>query len=250
MHPGWLSNTYLVADHEAGEGLIVDSGADPEGAIETARSLRLSVRWIVNTHHHHDHVFSNEPLRRALRARVAAHTLEADLIPGTDRRLEDGETMRIGELEVHVLHIPGHTLGQIGLRISGAGEGGPERLFTGDTLFRRSVGGTKGPGHTTFEDLRRSITDRLLTRPPETIVHPGHTDPTTVAEERDENPFVRVMRGIDPEGDGRCHVGGRPARLIVWARDYDDGSKAWVRFDDGEDAVVPGSRVSIDRGHS
>ncbi|PYT06906.1 MAG: metal-binding protein [Acidobacteria bacterium] len=244
MHPGWLSNSYLVADREAGEGIIVDSGADPEPIVAAARTLGVKVLWIVNTHHHHDHTAGNEALRRELGADVAVHVLEAALIPGVRRRLEDGEVLAAGDLEARVLHIPGHTAGQIALLVRARSET-PQRVFTGDTLFRRSVGGTKGPGHTTFEDLRRSLLERLLALPPETIVLPGHASATTVGEEWEHNPFVRVMRGIDAPGTASCRFAGRPARLIVWARDYDGGHKAWIRFEDGEDAVVPGSGVSL-----
>lgn len=251
MHDGWLSNTYLVADRQGGEAVIVDTGAEPEPVIERARNLNLRVRWILNTHHHHDHSAANEQLRRALDAPVAAHAAEAQWLPGLDGMLEEGEELEFGALTIRVLHIPGHTAGQIALWIESEGAAGPSEVepghvFTGDTLFRRSIGGNVAPGHTTFDDLRRSIMDRLMSLPKDTVVHPGHTVPTTIGEEWESNPFIRVMRGVDPEGNDRCRASGRPARLVVHARDYDDGMKAWVRFDDGIDAVVPGSVVMVD----
>ena len=72
---------------------------------------------------------------------------------------------------------------------------------------------------------------------------PGHTDVTTIGREWENNPFVRVWRGDEPEGTERVTVGGRDATLIVWSADYDGKGKAWVRYDDGEDAIVGGSRV-------
>ncbi len=78
---------------------------------------------------------------------------------------------------------------------------------------------------------------------PETRVYPGHTDESTIGREWEENPFVRVWRGADPEGTERCSVGGREAALVVWSPDYDGGGKAWVRFDDGRDAIVGGSGI-------
>ena len=116
-------------------------------------------------------------------------------------------------------------------------------VFTGDTLFRGSVGGVRAPGSTTFEDLKHSIMDVLMALPPETRLHPGHTDPTSVGEEWESNAFVRVWRGLDPEGDEPCKVEGEEARLVLWAPDYDGGHKAWVRWPDGKDDIVPGSRV-------
>jgi glyoxylase-like metal-dependent hydrolase (beta-lactamase superfamily II) len=120
-------------------------------------------------------------------------------------------------------------------------------VFTGDTLFRGSVGGVRAPGHTTYADLRRSIMDVLLALPPETVIRPGHTEPTTVAEELERNPFVRVWRGLDPEGSEPCTALGEPATLILWAPDYDGGHKAWVRWPDGSDDIVPGSAVESRR---
>jgi hypothetical protein len=79
--------------------------------------------------------------------------------------------------------------------------------------------------------------------PPETRVLPGHTDETTIAREWEHNPFVRVWRGLDAEGTERVRVAGEPATLVVWSPDYDGKGKAWVRFDDGEDAIVGGSRI-------
>jgi glyoxylase-like metal-dependent hydrolase (beta-lactamase superfamily II) len=116
-------------------------------------------------------------------------------------------------------------------------------VFTGDTLFKGSVGGVRAPGHTTYADLKSSIMDTLLALPPETRIHPGHTDPTTVAEELERNRFVRIWRGLDPEGDEPCTALGEPATLILLGADYDGGHKAWVRWRDGSDDIVPGSQV-------
>ena len=117
-------------------------------------------------------------------------------------------------------------------------------LFTGDTLFRGSVGGVRAPGHTTYADLKSSIMDMLLTLPAQTRIHPGHTEPTTVAEELEHNRFVRIWRGRDPEGERSCTALGEPATLILLGDDYDGGHKAWVRWPDGRDDIVPGPRWS------
>jgi hydroxyacylglutathione hydrolase len=112
-----------------------------------------------------------------------------------------------------------------------------DAVFTGDTLFKDSVGGGN------FEEVRSSVMDVLMKLPPGTRVLPGHTDETTIGREWEENPFVRVWRGIEPEGTERVRVAGEEATLIVWSPDYDGGGKAWVRFTDGRDAIVGGSRV-------
>jgi glyoxylase-like metal-dependent hydrolase (beta-lactamase superfamily II) len=116
-------------------------------------------------------------------------------------------------------------------------------VFTGDTLFKGSVGGVRAPGHTTFGDLRHSIMDVLLALPPDTRIHPGHTDPTTVAEELASNRFVRLWRGEDGEGDEQVTVWEKPATLVLWGDDYDGGHKAWIRWEDGTDDIVGGSQV-------
>ena len=85
--------------------------------------------------------------------------------------------------------------------------------------------------------------DVLMKLPPETRVLPGHTDETTIGREWEQNPFVVVWRGTELEGTERVRVGGEDATLIVWSPDYDGGGKAWVRYDDGRDAIVGGSRV-------
>ena len=116
-------------------------------------------------------------------------------------------------------------------------------VFTGDTLFKGSVGGVRAPGSTSYGDLKTSIMDKLLTLPPQTRIHPGHTDPTTVADELERNRFVRIWRGADAEGNERCTAMGEDATLILLGDDYDGGYKAWVRWPDGSDDIVPGSQV-------
>ncbi len=236
-HPRWLSNTYLVGEGDGGTAVVIDSGGPVEALLEIVRSRRLRVTHLFNTHHHYDHVAENTLLCRETGAVLCAHRLDAPAIPGVERVLDDLQIVRTGDLEIRALHIPGHTAGQAAYLIN-------DRVcFTGDTLFRGSVGSTTAPGHTTFADLRRSLVARLMSLPEETQVAPGHASFTTIAEERLRNPFIRVMEGADPEGREGARFAGREVRLIVWARDYDGGFKAWVRFPDGADATVPGSQV-------
>jgi len=116
-------------------------------------------------------------------------------------------------------------------------------VFTGDTLFKGSVGGVRAPGHTTYSDLKSSIMDRLMQLDGELQIRPGHTEPTTIAEEWESNPFIRLWRGLDEEGDDEVTVMGEPARLVLLGPDYDGGHKAWIRWADGRDDIVPGSLV-------
>jgi glyoxylase-like metal-dependent hydrolase (beta-lactamase superfamily II) len=241
MHPDWLSNAYLVGDEPGGKGVLIDSGAPPEPLLEAVDRHGLEVEHLLLTHHHQDHVAENHVFKERLGVEILAHPLEAENLLDVDRTIEPGETLTAGGLEIEPLHTPGHTAGMLSLVVGGS------EVFTGDTLFRRSVGGVKAPGSTGFADLKRSILEVLLELPPETKVRPGHTDPTTIGEELEHNPFVRIWRGLDEESSDRCTVWDKPATLVLWAPDYDGGHKAWVRWDEsGEDDIVPGSQVVRD----
>jgi hydroxyacylglutathione hydrolase len=209
MHPRDLSNAYLVADEEGGTALFVDSGAPLEPLRDAAARWRVQPELVLRTHSHADHV---------------EHEAELGLPVKT-------EAVQVGGLRVEAIPTRGHSDDMVAFVLNGAA------VFTGDTLFKDSVGGGN------FEQIRASVMDVLLTLPPEMRVLPGHTEETTIGREWEKNPFVRVWRGLDPEGTETVQVGGEPGTLIVWSPDYDGGGKAWVRFADGRDAIVGGSRV-------
>ncbi len=209
LHPRYLSNAYLVADEEGGSALYVDSGAPMEPLWAAAQRWRVEPEVVLRTHSHPDHV---------------EHEGELGLPVKTD-------AAEVGGLQVEALSTPGHSDDMVAFVVNG------EAVFTGDTLFKDSVGGGN------FEQVRQSVMEVLMKLPPETRVLPGHTDETTIGREWEENPFVRVWRGAEPEGTERVRVAGDDATLIVWSPDYDGGGKAWVRFDDRRDAIVGGSRV-------
>jgi glyoxylase-like metal-dependent hydrolase (beta-lactamase superfamily II) len=234
MNESWLSNTYLVADREGGSALVIDAGGPCAPLLAAAERLGVDVRTLLLTHHHHDHVAEADAWKDV---EVLAHPVEAELLEGVDRTIEPGETLSVGDLRIETLHTPGHTAGMLNFVIDGTD------VFTGDTLFKGSVGGVRAPGSTSFADLKRSIMDVLMKLPPETRVHPGHTDPTTIADEWEHNAFVRLWRGLDEPGSESCKVADQEATLVLWAPDYDGGNKAWVRWPDGNDDIVPGSQV-------
>jgi hydroxyacylglutathione hydrolase len=239
MHPDWLSNTYLVASEPSGDGFLVDAGGPVRPLLEQAETNEIAITHVLLTHHHHDHVAELAAVKaRFPDAQVLIHPEERELVVGATGDLNPGDTLEIGGMTVEALHTPGHTRGMISLLVDGSD------VFTGDTLFKGSVGGVRAPGHTTYADLKHSIMDVLLELPAETKIRPGHTDPTTVAHERENNAFVRVWRGLDPEGSERCTAMGEPATLVLLGDDYDGGYKAWVRWTDGSDDIVPGSQVS------
>jgi hydroxyacylglutathione hydrolase len=238
MHPEWLSNAYLVADGPGGHGVLIDSGAPAEPLLEAIERERVTVDQLLLTHHHHDHVSENHVFKERLGVEILAHPLEAERLMDVDRTIEPEEEIEVGELRIRAIHTPGHTDGMLNFLVD------ESDVFTGDTLFKGSVGGVKAPGSTNFADIRHSIMDVLLGLDDSTRVHPGHTDPTTIGDEREHNAFVRVWRGEDPESDERATVWEKPVTLVLFAPDYDGGHKAWVRWDEsGEDDIVPGSQV-------
>jgi glyoxylase-like metal-dependent hydrolase (beta-lactamase superfamily II) len=240
MHSSWLSNTYLVADRPGGRAVLIDTGGPMRPIVAKIEELKLTVSHVLCTHHHYDHVAHNDDYKQRYGCPVCAHREERALLGGgLDIELKDGDELISGDLHVRPLHIPGHTVGQLAFLIN------EERIFTGDTLFRGSVGGTRAPGHSTFEDMRHSIMDVLMRLPKETVVHPGHTEPTTIGQEWNRNPFIHLWRGLGSPDEKRCSALGQPATLLLDAEDYDGGRKCWVRFDDGSLDVVPGSRVAI-----
>ena len=240
MHEQFLSNTYLVADELGAQAVMIDAGGPVQPLLDVLGRMRFQLTHVILTHHHHDHVAELERvLEHHPGTPVLIHPLELEQVPGATDSLQPGRTIESGALTIEPLHTPGHTAGMLSLLVEGTD------VFTGDTLFRGSVGGVRAPGHTTYSDLKSSIMDKLLKLPPETRIHPGHTDPTTVAEELEHNPFVRIWRGADPEGSDPCTALGRQATLVLLAEDYDGGKKAWVRWPDGSDDIVPGSQVQL-----
>ena len=239
MHEGWLSNTYLVADELGSHAVMIDAGGPVGPLLDVLHRMRFRLTHVLLTHHHHDHVADLELVRQQhADVEVLIHPLEREHLEGATGTMEPGTTILSGALEIEPIHTPGHTAGMLSLLVSGT------EVFTGDTLFKGSVGGVRAPGHTTYADLKASIMEKLLALPVETRIHPGHADPTTVANELEHNPFVRIWRGLDPEGEEPCTALGEPATLILTAEDYDGGTKAWVRWSDGSDDIVPGSQVS------
>jgi hydroxyacylglutathione hydrolase len=241
MHPSWLSNAYLVADRPGERAVIVDSGGPSEALLAEIERHEVTPTHLLLTHRHGDHIAGNHVYKERFGVEILAHPLEAEHLSDVDRAFEPGELLMVGDLTIDALHTPGHTDGMLTFRINDT------HVFTGDTLFKGSVGGVRAPGSTSFDDLRRSIMQVLMKLPPETHVHPGHAEPTTIGAEWEENPFVRLWRGLEEEGSERCRVGDETATLVLWGPDYDGGHKAWVRWDEtGRDDIVAGSTVRFD----
>lgn len=238
-NPMWLSNAYLVADPDRGTGVLIDGNDDLGPLLERAERDGIEITHVLVTHPHGDHVAGLAEARAKLgNPPLVAHAeCAAELDDEVEIVLGDGEKLEAGGREVEAIYTPGHAAGHLAFLVNGSD------VFTADVLFKGTVGGTMAPGASGFADLQASVM-RLMELPPNTTVHPGHKEPTTIAAEWEQNPFVRIWRGLDSTGEDAVTVWGRPATLKLWAPDYDGGNKAWVLFDDsGEDAIVGGSQV-------
>jgi hydroxyacylglutathione hydrolase len=209
MDSRWLSNAYLVADEAGGTAVFVDSGAPLAPLLQAAEDWRVTPTHVLRTHAHADHVEHESELG----VPVARHSLET------------------GDLWIDAVPTPGHSDDMVCFVIN------DHAVFSGDTLFRDAVGGGD------FEQIRDAVMDVYMSMPHDRRLLPGHSEETTIGREWEQNPFVQVWRGSEAEGTERVDVAGREATLVVWSPDYDGKGKAWVRFDDGTDAIVGGSQV-------
>src|SRR5579875_3054863 len=170
MSDEWLSNTYVVADELGGSAVMVDAGGPVKPLLEYLRRGQLTLTHVLLTHHHHDHVAELDEVRAQFPdVPVLIHELERPSVPQATATMAAGQTIETGALRVEPIHTPGHTAGMLSLLFDGTD------VFTGDTLFKGSVGGVRAPGHTTYADLKSSIMDKLLKLPEGTRIHPGHT---------------------------------------------------------------------------
>lgn len=194
----YASNCYIVGSEGTKEGMIIDPGADAKEILRAVEKLGLTIKLIVLTHRHPDHVGAAAPVKQATGAGVAAHAECAKYLPQSssylyeppfeaapypDRILKEGDSIDVGGLHFTVLHTPGHT--PCGISIYGEGH-----VFTGDTLFNYGIGRydlIDGDYH----QLISGIKTKLLTLPPETIVHPGHGPDSTISTEKRANPFLK-----------------------------------------------------------
>ncbi len=194
----YASNCYVVGDEMSKRGMIIDPGAEPEEILHTVEKNGLKIELIVLTHRHPDHVGAAAQVKAATKAPLASHAECAKYLPHSpdyvyeepfegapkpEYILNDGYIIDIGGLRFEVLHTPGHT--PCGISIYGEGH-----VFTGDTLFNYGIGRydlIDGDYHA----LINGIKTKLLTLPPETVVHPGHGPDSTIATEKRANTFLR-----------------------------------------------------------
>jgi hydroxyacylglutathione hydrolase len=195
-------NCYLIGDESTREAILVDPGGNAHEILAALKQHRLTLKCIVNTHAHFDHVMAVDEIRTATRAPFLIHTDEAPVLTAVhtnaasfgialrqpapaDRLLRDGDVVSAGAVDLQVLHTPGHTPGGICLLTGSC-------VFVGDTLFQGSIGRTDLPGGN-YAALMQSIRDKLLPLADLTVVYPGHGPSTTIAEEKQLNPFIRPL---------------------------------------------------------
>lgn len=198
----FMANCYIVGSDQTHDGMVIDPGGESGRILKTAQELGLSIKIIVATHMHADHIGALAKVKEATGAPFAVHEAEGSkkaaaglnrmvgsmmggsfrAPPDPDRLLKEGDVIEVGELRFKVLHTAGHSPGGICLYGHGV-------LFCGDTLFNLSIGRTDFPGGN-YDLLMQNIHNKLMTLPDETRVFCGHMSETTIGFERKHNPFV------------------------------------------------------------
>ena len=194
-------NCTVLACGDTKDAVVIDPGGEVERIAEIIAQYDLTVRAIIHTHAHLDHIYCTRDVKEAHGGSICLHQGDAFLYDGiamqaamfgwkvretmaVERWIDHGDVIEMGNKRLSVIHTPGHTPGSVCFSVEGL-------LFAGDTLFRRSIGRTDLPGGD-GKQLLRSIKERLYTRDPDTLVIPGHGPTTKIGDEAKANPFVRA----------------------------------------------------------
>lgn len=203
MPVGLLSaNSYIIYDQVKGQAGVIDPGGNGEDILNKIISRNLELKYILLTHGHFDHIDAVGWLKDKTGAQIAIHRDDAPCLvdgsknlslslgresvqPQADLLLNHGDNIRIGDIELKVIHTPGHSLGSISLLADNV-------VFTGDTLFKGSIGRTDFFGGS-MDQILNSIKNRLLVLDDNTLVYPGHGPKTTIGYEKTTNPFLEGL---------------------------------------------------------
>jgi len=195
-----MANCIIVGCPETKKAVVIDPGDDVDRILVALSDEQLTVSKILNTHGHFDHVGGNQRLKEVTGAPIYIHTDDAPMLahvsssaaafgmrvnnsPEADETLNDGDIIKFGNLELKVLHTPGHSPGGVSFYAPGV-------VFVGDTLFAGSIGRTDFPGGS-YNQLIASVKEKLFTLDEKTIVYTGHGPETTIGEEKRTNPFFQ-----------------------------------------------------------
>jgi len=194
------TNCYIAGCETTHEGVVIDPGDEAERILAEVKKMGLTIKYILNTHAHFDHIMANGPMVKATGAPLAIHPLELPLLhakggaamfglsapssPEPDIMLAEGDTISFGQYNFQVLFTPGHTVGHVSFYEPTAGV-----IFDGDVLFAQGIGRTDFPGGN-HKTLLTSIYEKLMVLPDETVVYSGHGPVTTIGDERASNPWL------------------------------------------------------------
>ncbi len=195
------TNCYIVGCEQTKKAFIVDPGAESSRIIKEVRLKHLNPEYIINTHGHGDHIGANKNIKQEFGdLKIAVHANDKDMLidasknlsadfamnyvsPSADLVLNGGEIIEVGDLQLEILLTPGHTPGGISIFIKKE-----KAVFTGDALFRGSVGRTDLPS-SSGADLIRAIKEKLMVLDSGVVLYPGHGPDSTIGKERESNPF-------------------------------------------------------------
>lgn len=195
------ANCYFVYRKETRVGIIIDPGGSSEEILEKISQLKLDVKAILLTHGHCDHIGAVKELKEKINLNVYIHSDDLEMLEDNEKnlskmlklgdirvsesiKLADGEMLNFGDIKVEVIHTPGHTKGSVSFVVG-------DVVFTGDTLFRQSIGRTDFPGGN-YSEIENSILNKLYKLDDSIIVYPGHGGESTIGYEKKHNSFFNI----------------------------------------------------------
>lgn len=196
----YAANCYILADEKTKNAAIIDPGGDYEEILRVIERESLRPQYIILTHGHLDHIGAVKEVKEKTNAMILIHELDQDMLTDDkknlsffvsakikkvfpDKLLKDGDKLDLGGLALEIIHTPGHTKGSICIKAG-------DIIFSGDTLFNGSIGRTDLPGGS-YEEIIKSIKEKILIYKDEILVYPGHGSATTLGNERVNNPFLK-----------------------------------------------------------
>jgi hydroxyacylglutathione hydrolase len=195
-----MANCYIVGCENTKEAVVIDPGDEADKILMALAESQLTVKYIINTHGHFDHVGANKKMKEATGAEILIHTADAEMLeqisiasqafgmsvensPPADRTIDEEDQITFGDITFNVIHTPGHSLGGISLSTDGV-------VFVGDSLFYGSIGRTDFPGGD-YNTLISSIKNKLFPLGDDVVVYTGHGPETTIGQEKRMNPFLK-----------------------------------------------------------